>query len=213
MPDSLEAGAILALLVGPGFIISIMERVVRPKRYASDVEWTLISVLRSMMIMIVSFGALQVSFGFLSIDLHSKLTNWASGLQLWQCALLIGTTYAFAFLWGIMLCRGEAVSLHRFARWVSKSGTTEFDSVWQRVFKYESGESSGPAKWIHLRTPTGAETFGRLRSSSIYVEQDKPIEAFISPAYERVNNRFVAVANFPGATLHGRYVKITDEMD
>jgi hypothetical protein len=87
----------------------------------------------------------------------------------------------------------------------------EHSTMWARVFDKEA-PSGRDAIWVKISMGDANPIFGRLRHSSARVEQDKPIEVYISPYYELTTEGWKRPSlERDGEESDGIYLKITDE--
>ena len=64
-----------------------------------------------------------------------------------------------------------------------------------------------PFTWIKIHSSNGKVLFGRLRHASSIIEQDKPLELFLKPAYDIQKDR-LSQLNCMGQQADGIYVRL-----
>lgn len=185
MTDSIEAIIVGLYLLFPGFLSGLVERVLSPRRFASDFEWAATSVIRSLLLNLAGMSVALLIWAptdALSGQIDA-LGAWVHRLPLSFALEYTVVIYMFAVAWGIAVCRVKWLSLHEIGRRLSWTSATASDSVWDKMYTTRLKRDQGKRPWVRCQLKDGRYVFGRLRESSLYVDQDKPIEVFLSPVY------------------------------
>jgi len=201
---------VLFMLV-PGFIVTSMQRGFRPRRFATQFDWFVTSILygislnaaASIILLIAVCNYQEMTVDQVSTQFRGLRITWI----LWYFVVL----YLLAVLWGIITGRWQTIGLRAIANRLGITPYGEHGSVWARVFDKQV-PASKEAIWVKIRLGGGTTIFGRLRHSSAIVEQDKPIEIYISPYYELSGEGWKRPSLQQGiGASDGIYLKITHE--
>lgn len=204
------------VLVLPGFVTTLVERAFQPRRYAEFAEWLAVSVLRSLGLnLAVAAGFVWWSDPALLQRPLSSVPDAIEAVTLARAALYVATLYALAPVWGVL--KGTVAWLSFGAvlargRW---SKLRPFDNVWNDVLRTAlvlPGARTAPAPWIRVSVGEGRVVLGRLRKSSVHVDRDKPIEVYLSPAYEVTAGPLEPLdIRLAGIRFQGIYLRIGPE--
>lgn len=211
MFGDLQQWLVLLVMLVPGFIVTSIQRGFRPRRFATQFDWFASSILYSIYLnaVVFIFWLLAVPDGqALTIDGVSKqFGSLKITWLLWYLAAL----YIIAVIWGAITGRWQTIGFRAIANRLGITQYGEHGSVWARVFDRQVPARKG-AIWLKICLEGGTTIFGKLRHSSARVEQDKPIEVYISPYYELTNEGWKRASLPKGDEISdGIYLKIINE--
>jgi len=203
------------VLVLPGFVTTLVERAFQPRRFAEFSEWLAVSVLRSLWLNLLVLAAFVwwTDPGITDLKL-SELADHLNAVALQQAALYVAAVYAAAPVWGVLKGTVWWLSFRAVlarGRW---SKLRPFDNVWNDVLRSALTQPGvgTPTPWVRVSVGEGRVVLGRLRKSSVHVDRDKPIEVYLSPAYEVTGGPLqdLRIA-IPGIHFNGIYLRIGPE--
>ncbi len=206
--------ALLIMLV-PGFIVTSIQRGFRPKRFATQFDWLATSVLwgvslnAMVLVLIVLTIALTIAdYRVLTIEeVGRRFRDFKIAWLVWYFVSL----YFLSAIWGIILGKWPVLGLRAILNRLGITSYAEQSSVWDRIFDKQV-PADKRAVWVRIRLTEGATMFGRLRHSSARVEQDKPIEVYVSPCYELTADGWKRASLLKGDEISdGIYLKIINE--
>ena len=211
MFGNLQQWLVLLIMLVPGFIVTSIQRGFRPRRFATQFEWLSTSLLWG-----VSLNAIVLVLIVLTIADYKALTitDVCRLFRDFKIAWLVWyfiSLYSLSAICGIIIGKWPVLGLRSILNRLKFTPYAEHSSVWDRIFD-EQGPAYKKAVWVRIALVEGATMFGRLRHSSAIVEQDKPIEVYVSPCYELTSEGWKRVALPHGdEKSDGIYLKITDD--
>ncbi len=210
MEIGLEKLIVGLIVLVPGFIASTAQGVFQPHRFESNFEWTASSLLRSILLNAVGIACVITFIDDVSStpigEVRGKLLDQSFGF--WQKYVL--ALYAVAAIWGGIIGIWPDIALRSIANRLGLTTLGRHDSVWNRIFDKQRPEDR-PSSWLLIHGGEGRPAiFGKLRHSSVWVAQDKPIEIYLNPIFEHRG----ALFERPGAGsseegADGLYMKLT----
>ena len=211
MFGDLQQWLVLLVMLVPGFIVASIQRGFRPRRFATQFDWFVTSILYGIslnaaaliILLIAVYNYQELTIAQVSAQFLTLRITWI----LWYIVAL----YLLAVLWGIITGRWQTIGLRAIVNRLGITPYGEHGSVWARVFDKQV-PANKKAIWVKICLGGGTTIFGRLRHSSALVEQDKPIEVYISPYYELTSEGWKRASLQQGiAVSDGIYLKVTDE--
>ena len=211
MFGDLQQWLVLLIMLVPGFIVTGIQRGFRPKLFATQFDWFATSVLYG-----ISLNAVFLIFLLIVVPGAKALTvdnvsNQLKTLKFSWIAFYFFGLYLLSLVMGSLSGKWPAIGLRAVLNRFGITQYGEHSSVWARVFDKQV-PSSKNAIWVKISMGSAPQIFGRLRHSSAQVEQDKPIEVYISPYYELTDKGWKRPSlSSDGEVSNGIYLKITDE--
>ncbi len=211
MFGNLQQWLVLMVMLVPGFIVTSIQRGFRPRRFATQFDWFVTSVLYGiglnaaclilLLLVVPGYKALNVVDVFNQIQTLNVL--W---IALYFCGL-----YIISVICGGLTGKWQIIGLRAIANRLGITPYAEHSSVWARLFDKQV-PSERDAIWVKISIGNAIPIFGRLRHSSAWIEQDKPIEVYISPYYELTKDGWKpASLERDREGSDGIYLKITNE--
>lgn len=199
----------LAVLV-PGFVFTGIQRSFRPKKFESDYHWFVYSLIWSIFLNL-TVGSVAA---FLILDIGSAQMNQVGAklgsVELRFAIIYIAVLYAVSSLSAIAVSHWPNLS---FRALLNRFGWTPFapeKSAWDRFLAKQVPPEK--AIWLKISFQSGGTLFGRLRHASAIVSRDKPIEAYLSPVFERLKTgRWAKPCVSGGIDADGTYLRLTED--
>ena len=206
LPELLVA---LFMLV-PGFVATSIHRAFSPKRFSSDLHWTVASLL----IALALNGFLLLPFLFVgkAVSLDSPLSGVASslvsipvGLALTYIVLLYLSSVVLGFALGFF----PALSLRRLLNRAGLISFAEHPSVWDRILGIRRS-ADRPVTWLRFKSDDGRIILGHLRHCSEHIDKEKPFEIYLLSPHEWNGSHWKPVdASHPDLRLDGMYARLS----
>lgn len=181
MSLDLEQALLLLILVVPGFIVSSIQRAFGARNYSSQFEWFVSSVILSILLNF-TVSASYVLFDMMPFNTYKEVLKQLPEIKIFHIVIYAAIVYISAVVFGILSGKWQTSSLRRLAVKLGLTSYAPNSSVWDRLFEKQVPDNRRRI-WIRTTINQGTEIFGRLRHSSEIVEQDKPIEIYVSPFY------------------------------
>ena len=205
----------------PGFLSAAVRSIFVPDKGTTTAEWTVTSVVTSLFL---NAFALAVFFLYMgqADDLSKsveEIRTQISDMPASTVGIYLAVLYLVALLWGAVSGLAREYSPRHIAflnRLTPISPKPDvFHLALDRRFRTKEnlakhGQNDQQVPWLKLRSDTGV-ILGRLRSSSVNIELDKPFEVYLEPAYTVVNGVVTPIDNEGGAGFVGLYVRIKPE--
>jgi Family of unknown function (DUF6338) len=190
---TLQGFLIAALGILPGFVPSFIKTLLSNESEELETErWIATSIIASMVLNAIVATSFLV--WLLPIPLSTDISKFIDELQKLPVKVLFlygGSLYVAAALWGLVRALTPKLRIGALAyRWrltpISPVQNV-FCATLDVMFRTEEnlrlhGRPEQIVPWVRL-TRNGTTIIGRLRRSSVKFDGDKPIEAFLSPAY------------------------------
>lgn len=217
MDLSLENIAIALFFILPGFISAAIRNMARPGAAESVGDWVVTSVVASLVLNAIVVAGLVLK-GW-ALDFHQSIPKVIEALKdyeaeaaVWYVAIL----YGLAVAWGILsacLWHWRPRSLAFLLRLTPVMPDDDvFNPTFEELFRTSKDAKKlipdqRPVPWlrIHLEHMT---IFGRMQTSSVTIEQDKPFELYLEPAFAIDDNGTQLFTNIDGAHHKGVYLRI-----
>ncbi|MEM7223956.1 MAG: DUF6338 family protein [Pseudomonadota bacterium] len=208
MSFSIEELLIALFLILPGFVTTLLQRVFHPKLFDSGLEWTAVSLLRSLLLNGVVVLLAILSKEFSAALTLERLKEAVKTTTLGELALYFLGLYLLAALWGVALGRFPALTPQHWARRFKWTTVTRYTSIWNQVIHTRLDRDASLKPWLRLKLKDGREVLGRLRDSSLIVDRDKPIEIFMSPVYHITDKGPVEIESTDALQFKGTYFRL-----
>lgn len=201
----------LMIMLVPGFIVTSVQRGFSPKKFPTQFDWIVSSILHGIFLNALVLAGLVLfyvkDFSITLCEVRTQLPAFKVEWVLWYFAVLYFLAVVFGFVFG----NWPQLQLRSILNRMEITRFSEHSSVWDRIFDKWVPENR-KAIWVKSRLDDGSVIFGRLRHSSANVFQDKPIELYVSPYFELTPNGLGKTA-LPsgGPTSDGIYLKLTNE--
>jgi hypothetical protein len=212
MSINLEQLIVGLVFLVPGFISTTAEKIFQPLRFESAYEWTSSSLVRSIGLNVLGITVLLcLSWaGFVPSEIFSSnietFNNVVKRLPLSSVLSYILWLYIVSAIWGSLIGIYPKLTLRSQANRLKLTSLGSHDSVWRRIKEIQRPEDR-PVTWIKISLINGKVIFGRLRHASAIIEQDKPVELFLKPAYE-VHNDNLRQLRCMGQQTDGIYLRL-----
>jgi hypothetical protein len=190
---TLQGFLIAVLGILPGFVPSFVHTALSNQSEQLETErWLATSIIASMVLNAVV--AMVFLVWFLPIPLNTGIGAFIESLQKLPVNELIlygGSLYAVAALWGLFRALTPRLKVgdlaHRWRLTPISPVQNVFCATLEVVFRTRKnlrlhGRPEQIVPWLRL-TRGDTTILGRLRRSSVKFDGDKPIEAFLTPAY------------------------------
>ncbi len=199
----------LVMLV-PGFIATNIQRAFAPRRFSSDLVWTVTSLLISVVLNLL-LGCIAIIY-FHNIDVLSlPITEAASrlkGISTWETLAYIVVLYLSAVVWGLLSGAFQKFRFRALLNRLHLIPFAEHPSVWDRVFAVRV-PLERPITWLKLRLDDERVIIGHLRHSSEYIDKDQPFEIYLDQIHEWDNADWKPVAlGVQGEGADGIYLRL-----
>ena len=211
MSINLQQLLVALVMLVPGFIVTRIQRAFRPRRFSSQFEWFVSSILQG-----VVLNAVLIITLFWFVPDYRVMTLLEASSRLKQLAIqdvafYLTALYLFAVIWGAISGRFPFLELRALANRFGLTRYAEHSSVWARIFDVQV-PNNRKATWLRFDGGNSEQFFGRLRHSSEFVEQDKPIEVYFAPLYRLVDDQWqhVSLSGTP-EQCDGCYMRLTPE--
>ncbi len=211
MFGNLQQWLVLMVMLVPGFIVTSIQRGFRPRRFATQFDWFVTSVLYGITLNAACLILLLLVVpGYKTLNVIDVFNQIQTIKVLWIVLYFCGL-YILAVVWGGLTGKWQIIGLRAIVNRLGITPYGEHSSVWDRLFDKQV-PSGRDAIWVKISMGDADPIFGRLRHSSAWVEQDKPIEVYISPCYELTKEGWkpTSLAR-EGEESDGIYLKITNE--
>ena len=201
----------LFLLV-PGFISTEIQKAFVPKRYETDFQWVIASLLISLLmnailvLVFIIFGDFQTNINL------SEVSTTISGVKLQTSVGYIVILYIGAVGWGYLSGSNPVVTLKGFLHWIGKTPYASNPSVWNRIFEVQR-PSDKPVTWLKYKYE-GNYYLAHLRHTNSYIDPDKSFEVYVDSVHVYENGNWVPLVATHGDNEnanHGMYFRITTE--
>jgi hypothetical protein len=173
----------------PGFISTSTQRLFQPRQFESAYQWTSSSLIRSIILNllgVLAIGGLS-GVGWIPAEIHSLTITHIkkSIIELPFVYLLMYVTvlYLFSAITGAISGIFPQLSIKALVHLLGLTSLGRSESVWRGI-KVEERPENRQITWIKIYFHEGKTLLGRLKRASAIVEQDKPIEIYLKPAYE-----------------------------
>ncbi len=193
----------------PGFIVTSIHRIFAPKRYASDLQWLVISLLIALIlnfIMVISYLIFTESkLIHVSVkDLSTQLQN----VTVLDILIYLGLLYFSSIVVGIIFGLFPESSIQGLLNRIGLTKFTEHTSVWHRVFNIRRPKDRRKT-WLRLKLNDGRIVLGYLRNSSAYIDKDKAFEVYLERPHEWVKDKWIPLwSNVDKNEIDGIYTRI-----
>ncbi len=197
----------------PGFISTSAERIFQPRRFKSAYDWTSSSLIRSIVLnllvlsvalsIFICAGWLPPEILFLKVK---DISQYSTRISLGETLLYIGGLYLVSAISGALIGIYPELTLRALANRFSLTSLGEADSVWKGIKAHERQQGKRYT-WIKVSCKEGKTYFGRLKRASAIVEQEKPIELFLRPAYELHQSQLKQLTCM-GLQADGLYIRL-----
>ncbi len=183
----------LVLLV-PGFISTSTQRLFQPRQFESTYQWTSSSLIRSIILnllgILVIAGTARVAWIPSEILSFTTIHIKKSIIELPFVYMLIYVTglYLFSAITGLISGIFPQLTIKALVHKLGLSSLGRSESVWRGI-KVDERPKDRQITWVKIYFHEGKTVFGRLKRASAIVEQDKPIEIYLKPAYEVQNDQ------------------------
>ena len=215
MSINFEQLVVCLIFLVPGFISTTTEKIFQPRRFESSYSWTASSLLRSIGLNVFGISILLSlsRFGVISSVIFSSKIEDVSAiitkLSLDDVFSYIIGLYIFSVIWGMFIGIFPKLTLRAQANRLKLTSLGRHSSVWRRI-RDEQRPRDRPHTWIKMHSKNGKVIFGRLRHSSSIIHQDKPVELYLKPVYEILENR-LCLLGYMGQQADGIYVRLGTE--
>ncbi len=213
MEFTLQGFLIAALGILPGFVPSFVSTALSNQSEELETDrWIATSIIAS--IVLNAIVAMLFLVWLLPIPLNTDISKFIDELQKLPVNVLIlygGLLYAVAALFGLLRALAPKLRVgalaHRWRLTPISPVQNVFCATLDVAFRTKEnlrlhGQPEQIVPWLRL-TRDGTTILGQLRRSSVKFDGDKPIEAFLSPAYTS-NAREAALVEPPD----GLYLRI-----
>jgi hypothetical protein len=196
----------------PGFISTAAEKTFQPRRFDSAYAWTSSSLVRSIGLNVL--GIVVIVFlsglGLISSEiLPLRIENISEAIRrlpLGAVLSYIAGLYAFSTIWGSVIGIYPQLTLKAQANRLKLTSLGPHHSVWRRIRDVQRPKDR-PFTWLKIHSNNGKVIFGRLLHASAIIEQDKPIELFLRPAYEIYKDQ-LSQFSCMGQQADGIYIRL-----
>ena len=211
MSINLQQLLVALVMLVPGFIVTRIQRAFRPRRFSSQFEWFVSSILHGIVLnAVLVIALLWFVPGYRAITLIEASVRLKQ-LAIPDVALYLAVLYLVAGIWGAISGMFSFLELRALANRFGLTRYAEHSSVWARIFDVQVPDDR-KTTWLRFDGGNSEQFFGRLRHSSEIVEQDKPIEVYFAPLYRLVGDQWqpVILSGTP-EKCDGCYMRLTHE--
>ena len=211
MNIGLQQLAVALIMLVPGFITTSIQKAFMPRRFGSDLHWTVSSLMIALVLNLLVLFPFVLMWRPKIFGLTLKGVSQIDDITVTVVLVYTLILYAAAVLLGFLL--GSFPKL-RLRALLNKAGVTGFapdPSVWDRIFS-KRRPPDRPITWLCLRLGDGHALLGHLRHSSEYIDMDKPFEVYLEHPYEWKDKHWVRLESHSiGAKADGIYTRVLPE--
>ncbi len=205
----------------PGFLSAAVRSILVSGKGTTTAEWTVTSIVTSLFL---NAFALTVWFLIIgqAVDLSKsvgEIGTQVSAAPASMVAIYLAVLYGFALVWGAVSGLARQYSPRHIAFLTRLTPISPEPDVFHLAlgerFRTKKnlakrGQNDQQVPWLKLHSDTGV-ILGRLRSSSVKIERDKPFEVYLEPAYTVENGVLTPIDREDGAEFVGLYVRLKPE--
>jgi hypothetical protein len=211
MNIGLQQLAVALIMLVPGFIATSIQKAFAPRRFSSDLHWTVSSLMIALILnLVVLFPFILIwrpkVFGF-----TLKAVSQIDDITITVVLIYVLILYAVAIALGALLGFFPKLRLRAVLNSAGLTGFAQDPSVWDRIFS-KRRPPDRPITWLCLRLGDGHVLLGHLRHSSEYIDMDKPFEVYLEDPYEWKDKHWIRLETHSlGARADGIYTRILPE--
>ena len=201
----------LFLLV-PGFISTGILKSVLPKKYDTDFQWVVSSLLISV-ILNAALIFIILPLGIFSVDTKiSEISTLAKTLNLADLGLYILILYGLATVWGTLSGLFPILGIRSFLNRFKLVPYARNPSVWNRVFEVRR-PSDRPVTWLKYEI-NGRIFLAHLCHSSTHIDMDKSFEVYVDKVHVYESSKWIPLSLMPSTDMilcDGMYLRLLPE--
>ncbi len=196
MNVNLQQLVVALIMLVPGFIGTNIQKAFSARRYASDFEW----VVKSLLVAIVLNGITLIFF--IRLFGYDHITNpigqvpsLANSIRIVDVFYYLGSLYLSSILYGFSLGLYPNLQLTAILNRLKLTNVGREESVWNTIFRKHRPEDR-KATWLKIKESNELVIIGRLRHSSVNVDMDLPFEIYMNKVhYQSDDGRYVPYAS------------------
>lgn len=197
------------LLLVPGFIATNIQRSFYPKRFGSDFQWTVSSLLLAIVfngILLCIFAMLRLqNFSIPIVEALEELKH----LSVEYALVYFVTLYLLSIIWGILRGSLRQIGFRSILNRIGLIPFTDDPSVWVRVTRMHLPKDR-PIIWLKLALDDGRTVTGHLLFCSELIDRDKPFEIYLGQVHVLQNNTWTPLQDAScNLRADGVYMKLT----
>ena len=201
----------LFLLV-PGFISTEIQKSYSPKKYETDFQWVVSSLLISLVINAMLIFIILLFSEFRIDTKLSEVSSLDDEISLFTVGIYVFLLYGFSVLWGILSGAYPLFGLKAFLNHFGIVPYAHNPSVWDRIFEVRRPKER-PVTWVKFNQ-CNEVYLAHLCHSSSHVEMDKSFEIYVDRVHRHECNKWVPYGfgqNSDHIPCDGVYFRITPE--
>ena len=173
----------LVMLV-PGFIATGVQRAFLPKRFSSDLQWVVHSLLLAAFLNGLVLSAFLINdSSYLSLSVED-LTVKLKQVKVETVAFYLLALYSGGAIWGALSGAIPKLGLRAMLNQFGIVSYSEDPSVWHRLF-VKQRPTSRPKTWVQLGLDDGRTILGHLCHGSEHIDKDQPFEIYLDEVHVR----------------------------
>ncbi len=209
MNIGLQQLLVALFMLVPGFITTSIHRAFSPKRFSSNLHWTVASlivalVLNGVLILPFLFGVQTVSWSSPLEGVIISLQEVSLRVALTYVLILYSLSTALGFVLGFF----PQLNLRRLLNRFGLVSFAEHPSVWDRILAIRP-PSDRPVTWLRIKLNDDRMILGHLRHCSEHIDKDQPFEIYLLNPHECKGDRWKPLdAIQPDMKVDGMYARL-----